>query len=512
MDEKLFSRRDFLKLAGMLGLAPLVNALPHGHVQQPAGSTAPPNVIILLFDAMSARNLSLYGYHRRTTPNFERLAKRATVYHNHHSAGNYTTPSTASFFSGVYPWTHRAFGLGALITQSVVPNNMFQLLEQKYYQAVFTQNIFADILLYQFEKHLQRHVGLDSYNLAGFMIHNHLFPKDGVYGYKSYDQFLFKREEAHGSLFLSILNDLALGLQVRYKTEQLKDLYPGGLPRAASTDVHFSLEKVMDGLFGLLTRLPAPFYAYLHVLPPHGPYKPNREYAGLFDDGWAPPAKKRHPLANGPSEEKINKQRQIYDEFVLNTDADFQMLLDSLDSSGLLDNTYLIITSDHGEMFERGELSHSTPLLFESVIHVPLMVVAPGQQERRDVYDLTNTVDLLPTLLQIAGLPIPEWCAGRPLPGLGWESGPERSTYAVEALKNPAHSPLRKASIAIMRGPYKLVRYMGYRNKDTFELYDLQNDPEELNDLYATHPIARELQAEMEQDMAKADAPYLAGS
>lgn len=96
------TRRDFLKLAGLL---PLSIALPS--VSQ-STETDKQNVIIFVFDALSAHNISLYGYPRKTMPNLVRLAEKAVVYHNHHAGGNFTTPGTASLLTGVLPWSHRA--------------------------------------------------------------------------------------------------------------------------------------------------------------------------------------------------------------------------------------------------------------------------------------------------------------------------------------------------------------------------------------------------------------------
>ncbi len=68
-------------------------------------------MVVIVFDAFSAYNISLYGYQRETTPNIARWAERAVVYHNHNAGGNFTIPGTASLLTGTYPWTHRAFGL-----------------------------------------------------------------------------------------------------------------------------------------------------------------------------------------------------------------------------------------------------------------------------------------------------------------------------------------------------------------------------------------------------------------
>jgi arylsulfatase A-like enzyme len=85
-----------------------------------------------------------------------------------------------------------------------------------------------------------------------------------------------------------------------------------------------------------------------------------------------------------------------------------------------------------------------------------------------------------------------------------------RSVFVVEAKRNPARRPLRKATVAILKGPYKLVRYMGYRNiEEEYEFFDLQNDPDELHNQYATHPAAKELQAELDQRYEEADRPYV---
>ena len=106
-----FNRRDFLKLAGML---PLGLAAPQ--LDRSLGlQSDKKNVIIIVFDAFSAYNISLYGYGRETTPNITRLAERATVYHNHYAGSNFTTPGTASLLTGTYP------GRIALSSSTILP-------------------------------------------------------------------------------------------------------------------------------------------------------------------------------------------------------------------------------------------------------------------------------------------------------------------------------------------------------------------------------------------------------
>jgi len=504
------SRREFLKIGATLPWLPLIEGLSRPQTINPSQGAERPNLIMILFDALAAQNLSLYAYPRNTCPNLERFAQRASVYHNHHSAANFTTPSTASLFSGVYPWKHRAFDLDGLITPQVRPNNLYSLLDGAYYQAAFSQNILADMLVSLYNQHLDLHLGPDAFSLAGTTFYNHLFPNDAVYGLKSYDQFLFKREEAHGSLLLSIFNDLNTLLSEQLAERRLADVHPYGPPRLANTDLYFLFREATQGVMNMLGSLPAPFFAYIHFMPPHEPYTPTREFLDSFNDGWKPPELKKHRLSAGVTQSRLNERRQTYDEFIANLDAELGKLLDHLEKNGLLENSYVMITSDHGELFEKGEHGHSTPLLFEPVIHIPLIIAAPGQTQRQDIHALTSNIDLLPTLAHIAGLPVPNWAEGKILPGLGGEADPEREIFVVEAKKNAAYAPLSKATVALIKGPYKLVRYMGYKHyRDAYELYDLEKDAQEIVDLYPEHPTASELQGILDAKLAQADRPYI---
>ena len=114
----------------------------------------------------------------------------------------------------------------------------------------------------------------------------------------------------------------------------------------------------------------------------------------------------------------------------------------------MLDNSYLILTSDHGELFERGHRGHTTPLLFEPLLRVPLVISNPGQQERKDIETFTSNLDLHPSLLNIAGEPIPDVINGQVLPGLDGTSQVSdenngRIIWALEAQTNSTGDPAR---------------------------------------------------------------------
>jgi len=504
-----FTRRDFLNLATAFPISLFLNK-HFVNINNFSNINSKPNFIIILCDTLSAKNLSLYGYQRETSPILAKFAEHATVYHSHRTAGNFTTPSTASLFTSSYPWTHRAFSLSGLIHSSVVPHNIFEQLALDYQQTVYTQNVYADMLLYQFNQYFQQHQNLDSYSLVGTTYYNKLFNNDAIFGLKSYDQFLFIREEAHGSLFFSIINDVYERIKYLQKARKFADIHPGELPRLANTDIYFLLEDVVNGVQELLEDTDAPFFKYIHLMPPHEPYVPTREFIGLFDDGWSPEEIKPHRLAPNVPQKRLNERRQSYDEFIANLDDEFGKLMNFLDNSGLRESSYIIFTSDHGELFERGVHGHSTPLMFEPVINVPLIISVPGQGEGYDIYANTSNVDILPTLLHLAGKPIPEWCEGTVLPGMGGEVNAERDIFVVEAKKNPANLPLTKATTVLIKDNYKLIHYFGYKHyNDEYELYDLKNDPNEINNIFPSYPYSLDLKSILNSQEELSDQPYL---
>ena len=176
-----------------------------------------------------------------------------------------------------------------------------------------------------------------------------------------------------------------------------------------------------------------------------------------------------------------------------------------LNESGLTRNSYIFVTSDHGEMFERGELGHWTPLLYDPVIHVPLIVSSPGQTARQDVHTLTSSVDLLPTVAQLSGNPIPDWAEGRLLPRLGGEEDERRSIFSMDAKTNSSFTPLVNYSMCLTRDRHRLAYYCYPEDQyEKFEFYDLDADPEELTDLYPSRPtLAVEMQDELLQKVAE---------
>jgi len=202
----------------------------------------------------------------------------------------------------------------------------------------------------------------------------------------------------------------------------------------------------------------------------------------------------------------LKTNRDHYDEYIANVDAEFGNLVDFLEETGVLNNSYLILASDHGEAFERGEIGHGTALLYEPVIHTPLIISEPGQKQRLDVYSPTCNTDIVPTLLHIAEKEIPNNIDGRLLPGLGGTVDYKRSIFTVEAKENSSFFPLEKTTISLNRENHKLIYYSGYERYDQkFELFNLEDDPDELS---TDTTIALQMKDELLTALDEANRPF----
>jgi arylsulfatase A-like enzyme len=480
-----------------------------------ADSNGKPNIILIVTDTTSATNLSVYGYPRPNTPNLEKLAERATVFHSHYSGGSFTTAGTATLLTGLYPWSHRAINQMGLVDRKIAAENMFDLVGNGFYRFAFTQNMAADVLLGQFYRDIDQHIPTTSFSVRPDPLMGNRF-KDSAVAFNAYDDFLFDMKNnpgLPGSLLLGLANKaFHLGREETYRYGYAS--YPLGLPIRKDVSLAFMNETVYDGLkseVGDLWKKHSPFFSYFHLWSPHEPYHPSKAFMNLFaKDNYKPIDKPIASMDQGLSASDLNIQRLYYDRYIANVDYEIGTLLDSMEQAGLFENSYIIYTSDHGQMHERGIFGHVTPYLYEPLIHIPLMISAPGQNVRRDIYTPTSSIDVLPTLVNLAGRQMPAGDFGKILPDLGGTEDMERSIFSVEAKTNSAFAPLIRTTIAMIKGDTKLIYYKGYRGHDDFfELYNLREDIEELQNLVPKNPSKlASLKEELLENLAQANRPF----
>lgn len=499
------NRRDFLKLAG---------ALPFGlYASQAARTlglqTAPEkkNILIIVFDAFSAHNMSLYGYERQTTPNIDKLAERATVYHNHYSNSNFTTPGTASLLTGMLPWTTRALQLNGKVAESLARRNIFSVFDE-YETSAYSHNQLVNTLFEQFFNDIEEWIPKEGLLLrSSEKTVQRIFRNDADISSVSWGRETQVSDDGFAySLFLSKLISY---LDDRNVNDYLP-FFPRGVPTASGTG-RFLLEHAINWIAKRYKDIIAPTLGYYHLLPPHAPYKTPGEFVGRFRrDGFTPIEKPRDIFA---TEEGVDfeKKRAYYDEYIMYVDREFARLYQMLEESGRLEDTWVVLTSDHGEMFERGISEHLTNVLYEPVIRIPLIIFEPGKSSRADVRVPTSAIDLLPTLAHLNGVPIPNWAEGTLLPP--HRAAQDKSdVYAVHSVETVMGEAFQQGSIALVKDGYKLHYYFGYpklQGQERVELYDLASDPEEMNDISsAKSSVTRELLAQVKAGLAQADKPY----
>ncbi len=235
-----------------------------------------------------------------------------------------------------------------------------------------------------------------------------------------------------------------------------------GITFDAQTDKHVTSDK-MTALGSELLSKPElkakQFFAWGHYMDPHDEYNRHEEAPNFG-----------------------NKARDKYDQEIFYTDLWVKKLFDFVDQQAFGQDTYLVISSDHGEAFgEHGMYKHAFEL-WEVLTRVPLLVCGPGIKAQR-ITERRSHIDLVPTFLDLLGQkPVPELLGKSLVPELtGQEPAKNREPIYLE-LSEDSHNPPRRA---IIRGDYKLI-WSG--PSDKFQLFKLASDPGEEKDLSKSEP------------------------
>ena len=395
-------------------------------VDQLLSAARPANLVICVLDAARADHIGCYGYPRDTTPNIDQLARESVVFRNHFAAFPSTRPSTLSLLTGLYPDAH----LGAE--------------GQTTAEAAFT-----------FAKGLKA-AGFDT---AFFSSNAVASPETGVGA--DFDR-VFVKQSARG----------------KAKKERIPD---------------DDLWRTPEGLIQVFARWLADegqsrFFAYCHFLPPHNPYNAPDALKQLVAAEPAPTIRRRRlefPEAAPPYGEyrpfALGQWANLYDANMRWADWGVGEVVRQLRERGLLNNTLLVVTADHGEAFgEHGYIYHAHAV-YDEFVHIPLVIRFPGQQRLvGEVGALTQTVDLLPAIFDFCRIPYPrDRVQGDSLLPLldGKASRVREYVFARSAEPWPSY--------LVRDSAWSLILYRGGKLRT---LYDLRADPEQTRNAIAEHP------------------------
>ena len=385
----------------------------------PAKPAGPQNVILIAADTLRADRLSCYGYDKPTSPNLDALAGDGVRFEQCIANSNWTCPSFASIFTGVVPSRHGVLSFGA---RTPLPS-AFETLAERF-----------------------RAQGWSTYSIA----------------YKS-------------------------------------PLYDGGFDQGF--DVSFNVpreyvrcdDNVTEALHWLETNARRRNFLFLHFNDPHQPFNQPAPYDSSFGPhpselGIELPVSLHEDVPERESERDV--MRNLYDGEIAYVDDRIGMFLDELKERGLYDDAVIVFVSDHGEqLWEHGAFGHGpdftgkSTFLYDEVVRVPL-IVKPGSgafARGGVVSTQVRAFDVMPTLLELAGLPAEEELDARSLASmLTANSGASPDRTAVTESSGRA--------LALREGGWKYILTWDPQRPRAELLFHLEGDPGEAYEVSGQHP------------------------
>lgn len=449
-------------LTGSLSILGRTRGMPPA---QRTASRSGPNVLLIAIDALRPDHLSVYGYQRRTSPHLEQLAQDGVVFTKAFANSSWTRASVATIFSSLYPSSHGVNEMGSGLSSSLLTLPE-ALHEQGYATGIFSANPFVSPL----------------------------------FGYaQGVEQFHHKSASMFNELMLGhILRSLRKYSSVVDRAYVALEAveFPPRLGRSTSTDAPGLNEALLSWIRGLKGQ---PFFAYLHYMEVHTPYRHPRPFQTLFDPDYTgtpltdlPIHEGFAPFAQGRSlqaEEFANLVAQ-YDGAIAYLDQELGKFFESLRELELYDRTVIIVTADHGEEFYDHRGWGHGKSLFNEVLRVPLIIRYPAALPSGAVVTQTaQHVDLMPTILDLCDVPASRAIEGHSLASLIQDA---KTSLEVRPVYSEALHGTSSAR-AMQDGRFKLI-HVRVHEQEAWLLFDLTADPAEQRPLDVnTHPMGARL-------------------
>ncbi len=467
----------------------------------PADAPRRPNILCFVTDQLRADHLACYGNPDVETPNIDRLAREGVMFADSYVANPVCSPNRASMFTGRYPKAHRLRENGNALShrEATLPG---ALAEAGYRTASFGKLHLAPFGLSsetpaEDRERLEAHEYWNGGGELPLPYHGlqHVFfvGGHGHYTFGHYRRFL---EEEHPGAWEKMLEENALevpenGFQC-WKTTVPEELHYN----AVIADRTIDYIDAHDGA--------EPFFIWCSFPDPHHPFSPPRPWCDRYDpeDVTVAPARREGEYDDLPAHVRESKQAGwISDEelatvyayeygMISMVDHSVGRVLAALEANGELENTVIAFFSDHGDLMGDHGLVLKGPFFFRGLMRVPTIVRLPGGRGGRSTSALFSTVDLCPTLLDLAGVEAPEGVQGiSQRPVLEDREGAVRPAVYAEY-----DTTARGDRLRYLRTPEAALTY--YLRHDYGMLFDIEEDPEELHNLWE-EPAHEELKRRM---------------
>lgn len=431
-----------------------------------------PNIIVMVLDTARAKNFSCYGYQKETTPNIERIAQRSVLFENAYSPAGWTLPSHSSMLTGLYP-----VEIPSQISDLSSCKDVLTLPEMLKRIGYYTLGISSNYLV---SDAFGFHKGFDRF-LKVWQLFNS--PHDVFYIKRQIKKDLFSavkniiKELNESNPFINSANLLYR----KYYSDVIRNSVRTA--EKATRIIQTQLKSVKNA--GI------PFFFFVNYMCAHNDYNPSSKDKNLFLDNGESKAVSQEAVAYYLGDSHLDDDdfmylTKLYDAELHYADRKVGQIFEWLRQLDMLDNTLVIVTSDHGEHL--GEHNHFNHLfsVYEEIIHIPLIIKYPGNclnKKTKDEYtSLRNLVYL-----------IDEVVSGKLEKSIR-SIYPEDEEYIISSMVHQrAHfdvsdcgdryERIKKSLLvdkfAVIRDGYKLIK----NGADNYELYNIKSDPQERDNL-----------------------------
>ncbi len=456
-----------------------------------------PNILWICADQQRWDTLSCFGHAGAATPHLDRLASKGVAFDRAYAQSPICTPSRASFLTGMYPVAHQVHRNG----NAFFPDHL-DLLPRRFEEAGYHTGLIGKLHLSRSKGIVERRPAADGYK--EFYWSHHPDP-DWEHGHDYHEWLKNKGVDAHAV----------------YNANRA---YGPGVP----ADIHqttWAGERARDFMSRNRDK---PWFLSINLFDPHPPFDPPADYLARFDPKKMPAPifapsdlehqKKFHdvdqqarvaidPRRGDPASELFEAAplqaetegrdtppelydakyiRACYHAMIALIDEMVGSLIGTLEETGQIEDTLVVFMSDHGEMLGDHGILYKGCRFYEGMVRVPLIISWPGTvQEDAASGALVELVDIAPTLLEAAALPVPEFMQGKSLLPLLEGAAPldRHKPYVLCEFFDALSLPDGRGSRASMYfdGRYKLSVY---HDVGLGELFDLRSDPSEFHDLW----------------------------
>ncbi|MDR5858152.1 sulfatase-like hydrolase/transferase [Halomonas eurihalina] len=445
-----------------------------------------PNIVFIITDQQRFDTIAALGHDHVITPNLDRLVKEGTTFTRTYAAAPSCAPSRAALFSGLYPHSS-----GVLRNEDPWRHSWVEQLADDGYRCV---NI-GKMHTYPYETPL----GFHERHVVENKDRNH--PSQPFF-LDQWDKALWVRgvEKPGRATYKRDIPDYSQRL--------------GAFEWPAADDLHsdnFVGNLAHEWIDRYKIKADEPFFLEVGFPGPHPPYDPTKEALKRYESREIPlPELSREELESqpkplrtlrknhidddhdaivhqdNPGMDQIERQRRYYYANVTMIDHQVGELMSALESRGVLDNTVIIFTSDHGDCLN--DHWHSQKwTMYEESVHVPAIVWGRGVARNQRVDGLTSLIDFGPTILELAGIEPPPWMEAKTLlPAIRGEQFSGRDFVFSEHAYDFIFSGTELMTM-VRDERWKLVEFI---DSDEGQLFDMQRDPGEMYNLWDDETVA----------------------